>query len=153
MSSTWVLAILCLDGMLFYIFKDRYFYSLRLSPASYYLNLVFPGPGRVPPPTQPPPPPPGPNAGGITPASTFRPAAQAKLYASPKDLESVAYRPSRTDSHAVSIVYLFLMINSWMHSLLYLLWLASADNFTFSKDHKPSRTGSHAVWLLNLFWW
>lgn len=64
-------------------------------------SFVFSGPGRVPPPTQPPPPPPGPNAAGTTPASTFRPAAPAKLYASPKDLESVAYRPAKTDSHAV----------------------------------------------------
>ncbi|KAJ8724805.1 hypothetical protein PYW07_015763 [Mythimna separata] len=57
-------------------------------------------PGRVPPPAHPPPPPP---LAGAVPASTFRPADQAKLYASPKDLDSVAYRPTTNDnSHNVS---------------------------------------------------
>ncbi|XP_026326995.1 SH3 and multiple ankyrin repeat domains protein 3 isoform X2 [Hyposmocoma kahamanoa] len=49
--------------------------------------------GRVPPPAHPPPPPPA------APASTFRPADQAKLYASPRDLGPVAYRPARTESN------------------------------------------------------
>ncbi|XP_061706547.1 SH3 and multiple ankyrin repeat domains protein 3 isoform X2 [Cydia pomonella] len=44
------------------------------------------GPTRVPPPAHPPPPPPG------APASSFRPAACAKLYAAPQDLGPVAYR-------------------------------------------------------------
>ncbi|XP_063635701.1 protein shank isoform X3 [Cydia splendana] len=44
------------------------------------------GPGRAPPPAHPPPPPPG------APASSFRPSASAKLYASPRDLGPVAYR-------------------------------------------------------------
>ncbi|CAH0668773.1 unnamed protein product [Spodoptera exigua] len=52
-------------------------------------------PGRVPPPACPPPPPP---ITGAVPASTFRPADQAKLYASPRDLETVAYRPTTTDN-------------------------------------------------------
>ncbi|XP_075972625.1 SH3 and multiple ankyrin repeat domains prosap isoform X2 [Anticarsia gemmatalis] len=54
------------------------------------------GPGRVPPPAHPPPPPPSSN-NSRPPASTFRPADQAKLYASPSDLETVAYRPSETN--------------------------------------------------------
>ncbi|KAJ8726784.1 hypothetical protein PYW08_015181 [Mythimna loreyi] len=52
-------------------------------------------PGRVPPPAHPPPPPP---LAGAAPASTFRPADQAKLYASPKDLDSVAYRATNSDN-------------------------------------------------------
>ncbi|XP_063892513.1 SH3 and multiple ankyrin repeat domains protein 2 isoform X2 [Helicoverpa armigera] len=52
-------------------------------------------PGRVPPPAHPPPPPP---VAGAAPASTFRPADQAKLYASPRDLETVAYRPTNNDN-------------------------------------------------------
>ncbi|XP_050561191.1 SH3 and multiple ankyrin repeat domains protein 2 isoform X6 [Spodoptera frugiperda] len=52
-------------------------------------------PGRVPPPACPPPPPP---IAGAAPASTFRPADQAKLYASPRDLDTVAYRPTATDN-------------------------------------------------------
>ncbi|CAH1635023.1 unnamed protein product [Spodoptera littoralis] len=52
-------------------------------------------PGRVPPPACPPPPPP---ITGAVPASTFRPADQAKLYASPRDLDTVAYRPTATDN-------------------------------------------------------
>ncbi|XP_046979035.1 SH3 and multiple ankyrin repeat domains protein 3 isoform X1 [Vanessa cardui] len=46
------------------------------------------GPARGPPPAEAPPPPPG------APASSFRPAAPAKLYASPRDLAAVAYRPA-----------------------------------------------------------
>ncbi|KAI5641883.1 ankyrin repeats (3 copies) domain-containing protein [Phthorimaea operculella] len=53
------------------------------------------GPGRVPPPAHPPPPPPA------VPASTFRPDNQAKLYASPRDLGPVAYRPSRPENGQV----------------------------------------------------
>ncbi|KAJ2938868.1 hypothetical protein O0L34_g18497 [Tuta absoluta] len=52
-------------------------------------------PGRVPPPAHPPPPPPA------VPASTFRPDNQAKLYASPRDLGPVAYRPSRPENTQV----------------------------------------------------
>ncbi|KAL0839313.1 hypothetical protein ABMA28_016057, partial [Loxostege sticticalis] len=53
------------------------------------------GPGRVPPPAHPPPPPPG------APASTFRPADTAKLYAAPphRPPQTLAYRPAgRTDT-------------------------------------------------------
>ncbi|XP_052751603.1 SH3 and multiple ankyrin repeat domains protein 3 isoform X2 [Galleria mellonella] len=48
------------------------------------------GTSRVPPPAHPPPPPPPPGA----PASSFRPAAAAKLYAAPRDLAPVGYRPA-----------------------------------------------------------
>ncbi|XP_048481172.1 SH3 and multiple ankyrin repeat domains protein 3 isoform X6 [Plutella xylostella] len=47
--------------------------------------------GRVPPPAHPPPPPPD-----AAPPSSFRPSDQAKLYASPRDLDTVAYRPNVT---------------------------------------------------------
>ncbi|XP_061378708.1 SH3 and multiple ankyrin repeat domains protein 2 isoform X6 [Danaus plexippus] len=43
---------------------------------------------RGPPPSEAPPPPPG------LPASSFRPSSAAKLYASPRDLAAVAYRPT-----------------------------------------------------------
>ncbi|XP_073967651.1 SH3 and multiple ankyrin repeat domains prosap isoform X6 [Choristoneura fumiferana] len=46
------------------------------------------GRGRVPPPAHPPPPPPG------AVASSFRPSDSAKLYAAPRDLDAVAYRPA-----------------------------------------------------------
>ncbi|CAH2063714.1 unnamed protein product, partial [Iphiclides podalirius] len=50
--------------------------------------------GRAPPPAEAPPPPPG------APASSFRPSAAAKLYASPQELARVAYRPANTDAQA-----------------------------------------------------
>ncbi|XP_063380073.1 protein shank isoform X2 [Cydia fagiglandana] len=52
------------------------------------------GPGRVPPPAHPPPPPPG------APASSFRPSASAKLYASPRDLGPVAYRQAAPNTNS-----------------------------------------------------
>ncbi|CAH0717440.1 unnamed protein product, partial [Brenthis ino] len=52
------------------------------------------GGARGPPPAEAPPPPPG------APASSFRPAAAAKLYASPRDLAAVAYRPHPPPDHA-----------------------------------------------------
>lgn len=53
------------------------------------------GPGRVPPPAHPPPPPPANNS--RPPASTFRPTDHAKLYASPSELDTVAFRPTDTN--------------------------------------------------------
>ncbi|XP_063635700.1 protein shank isoform X2 [Cydia splendana] len=52
------------------------------------------GPGRAPPPAHPPPPPPG------APASSFRPSASAKLYASPRDLGPVAYRQAAPNTNS-----------------------------------------------------
>ncbi|KAJ0179155.1 hypothetical protein K1T71_004867 [Dendrolimus kikuchii] len=57
------------------------------------------GPGRVPPPLHPPPPPPPLSAPGGAPPSSFRPAEGAKLYASPRDLDTVAYRPTTETNH------------------------------------------------------
>ncbi|XP_045763322.1 SH3 and multiple ankyrin repeat domains protein 3 isoform X3 [Maniola jurtina] len=53
------------------------------------------GSQRGPPPAEAPPPPPD------APASSFRPAAAAKLYASPRDLAAVAYRPANNNEHTV----------------------------------------------------
>lgn len=50
----------------------------------------------MPPPLHPPPPPPPPPPG--PPASSFRPLQGAKLYASPRDLEPVAYRSANADN-------------------------------------------------------
>ncbi|CAH0629100.1 unnamed protein product [Chrysodeixis includens] len=52
------------------------------------------GGARMAPPAGPPPPPPR----GPAPASTFRPADLAKLYASPRDLEAVAYRANNNNA-------------------------------------------------------
>ncbi|XP_026738622.1 SH3 and multiple ankyrin repeat domains protein 3 [Trichoplusia ni] len=52
------------------------------------------GVSRSAPPAGPPPPPPR----GPAPASTFRPADLAKLYASPRDLEAVAYRANNNNA-------------------------------------------------------
>ncbi|XP_069355339.1 SH3 and multiple ankyrin repeat domains protein 3 isoform X6 [Maniola hyperantus] len=51
------------------------------------------GSQRGPPPAEAPPPPPN------APASSFHPAAAAKLYASPRDLAAVAYRPANNNEH------------------------------------------------------
>ncbi|XP_023939289.1 SH3 and multiple ankyrin repeat domains protein 3 isoform X2 [Bicyclus anynana] len=53
------------------------------------------GSQRGPPPAEAPPPPPD------APASSFRPAATAKLYASPRDLAAVAYRPANSNEHTL----------------------------------------------------
>ncbi|XP_034825500.1 SH3 and multiple ankyrin repeat domains protein 3 isoform X3 [Maniola hyperantus] len=53
------------------------------------------GSQRGPPPAEAPPPPPN------APASSFHPAAAAKLYASPRDLAAVAYRPANNNEHTV----------------------------------------------------
>ncbi|XP_037870900.1 SH3 and multiple ankyrin repeat domains protein 3 isoform X9 [Bombyx mori] len=61
------------------------------------------GCGRVPPPAHPPPPPPG--SVPAPPASTFRPAEDAKLYAAPAALAPLAYRappPAHNNRKAVS---------------------------------------------------
>ncbi|CAH2244098.1 jg5109 [Pararge aegeria aegeria] len=50
---------------------------------------------RGPPPAEAPPPPPD------APASSFRPAAAAKLYASPRDLAAVAYRSANNNEHTL----------------------------------------------------
>ncbi|XP_039746375.1 SH3 and multiple ankyrin repeat domains protein 3 isoform X3 [Pararge aegeria] len=53
------------------------------------------GSQRGPPPAEAPPPPPD------APASSFRPAAAAKLYASPRDLAAVAYRSANNNEHTL----------------------------------------------------